>query len=76
MGRRRDHRKLDVAERTFTDPHTRNEIKIVTISASAHIEKQRLKEGTKLGSTWESQTVARQRGKRPAKFRKGYRTSW
>ena len=75
MGRRRDHRK-DVAERTFTDPHTRNELKVVSISASVHIEKQRLKEGTKLGSTWESQTVARQRGKRPAKFRKGYRTSW
>ena len=70
MGRRRDHKK-DVTDRTYTDPWTRNELKIVSISASVHIERQRLKEGTKLSPSWGSQTIPRQRGKKSANCAKG-----
>ena len=63
MGRRRDHKPDPrLEEREYIDPHTRQTVKIVTISASTHIEEKT--KDMKLKPKWPSQVFARQRGKK------------
>ena len=63
MGRRRDHKPdARLGEREYTDPHTRQTVKIVMINASTHFS--HATKDVKMPSKWEAQTIARQRGKK------------
>ena len=63
MGRRRDHKPdPQVGELEYTDQHTRQTVKIVTINASAYFS--HATKDAKMPSKWGAQTIARQRGKK------------
>ena len=66
MGRRRDHKPdPNIVERI--DPHTRQRVKSVRISASSGFKAAT--RDRKLDPSWEQQTVPKQRGKKPDRTR-------
>jgi hypothetical protein len=63
MGRRRDYKPdPNIKEIEATDPHTRQPVKVVTISASTYFS--HATKDVKMKSKWPSQIFSRQRGKR------------
>lgn len=70
MGRRRDHKNKGDARiemREYTDPYTRDVIKIATINAGTYIRLRNI--GAKLPSKWNAQTISRQRGRKSNRYR-------
>jgi len=66
MGRRKDH-KPDPRIVERIDPHTRQRVKSVRISASSWFNAAT--RDRKLDPSWDQQTVPKQRGKKPDRTR-------